>query len=105
MIAQGMLLPLNILREGQSFNLPDQELWLIRASENNSVQLVISKNSNHMSWVVENDSLILLDRVNVNVTSSTLIYHKVRIDILSKLLAFVDEAKNADILQRNNCNF
>ncbi|HDL6964081.1 TPA: helix-turn-helix domain-containing protein [Yersinia enterocolitica] len=105
MIAHGMLLPLNVLKEGKSFVLPDQELWLINIPENSSVQLVISKNKTRVTWSVASECLVLLDRVHISVTSGTLIYHKVRIDILSKLLAFIDAGRNVEISRNHDSYF
>ncbi|PNM27147.1 AraC family transcriptional regulator [Yersinia enterocolitica] len=105
MIAQGMLLPLNILKEGKSYILPDQELWLIKMSENTAVQLVISQGKHNINWKAECDCLLLLDHVHIKVTYGTLIYHKVRIDVLSKLLAFIDEARNIETAKIHDFHF
>nr|WP_241391658.1 helix-turn-helix domain-containing protein [Yersinia frederiksenii]ULG19762.1 AraC family transcriptional regulator [Yersinia frederiksenii] len=105
MIAQGIILPLNVIKEGESFNLSDQELWLVTIPDNASVQLNISKAGSSMICKLECNCILLLDRININATWGDLIYHKIRIDILSKLLAFIDEAQNVKIAKNHDIYF
>lgn len=92
MIAEGLLLPVSIIVQGASLHIPEQEVWLIRKHENIDTQLEISQYAVRAEWLCEEDCLLLFDRTSVTVTVGTLVLRRVRIDMLSKLIAFVDEA-------------
>lgn len=49
--------------------------------------------------MVVEDILLLIDRSQIEVTAGKVIYHPLRIDILSKLLAFIDESTGS--VERN----
>lgn len=105
MIAQGMLFPLNVLRENNSYIFSDREILLIKKPESAFVQIKASKENNSINCKVESNCIFLLDRIRIDIISGTLIYHKVRIDMLSKLLAFVDEAQNVEIKKKHDSYF
>ncbi|HEA3175126.1 TPA: AraC family transcriptional regulator, partial [Escherichia coli] len=91
MIEEGLLLPMNVLLQGQRLTLLDPEMWFLRGNENKDVTLVITIGNNHQKLMVVEDILLLIDRSQIEVTAGKVIYHPLRIDILSKLLAFIDE--------------
>ncbi|MGG7246246.1 hypothetical protein ACQ7A7_27595, partial [Escherichia coli] len=90
MIEEGLLLPMNVLLQGQKLTLLDPEMWFLRGNENKDVTLVITIGNNHQKLMVVEDILLLIDRSQIEVTAGKVIYHPLRIDILSKLLAFID---------------
>lgn len=92
MIEEGLLLPMNVLLQGQKLTLLDPEMWFLRGNENKDVTLVITIGNNHQKLMVVEDILLLIDRSQIEVTAGKVIYHPLRIDILSKLLAFIDES-------------
>ena len=87
MIEEGLLLPMNVLLQGQKLTLLDPEMWFLRGNENKDVTLVITIGNNHQKLMVVEDILLLIDRSQIEVTAGKVIYHPLRIDILSKLLA------------------
>lgn len=92
MIAEGLLLPVSILAKGTSLNILDQEVWLISKHENIDTRLAISQGTVSAEWECSEDCLLLFDRTSIAVMSGTLVFRRIRIDMLSKLIAFVDEA-------------
>lgn len=95
MIAEGLLLPVTILKKGVNHNVNKQEIWLIKKNENNDTCIHLRDNKKVDVWVCDKDCLLLLNRTTVTVTSGTLVLRKVRIEILSKLIAFIDEAERS----------
>lgn len=92
MIAEGLLLPVTVIEEGASLHISEQEVWSIRICENINTQLEIMQKTLRADWVCKEDCILLLDCTSVKVTAGKLVLRRVRIDMLSKLIAFVDEA-------------
>lgn len=90
-----------ILAKGCKRAVPDQEVWLLLIEVNNSVQLELSWDGESRFWEAKGDWLLLLERVDVRVLRGELIFHSVRLEVLSKLLVFIDEARNVDIFDPN----
>lgn len=87
MIEEGLLLPMSVLLQGQKLTLLDPELWFLRYNENQDVSLAVSIGNNHQRIIIVEDVLLLLDRSQIEVITGKVVYHPLRIDILSKLLA------------------
>ncbi len=103
MIEEGLLLPMSVLLQGQKLTLLDPELWFLRYNENQDVSLAVSIGNNHQRIIIVEDVLLLLDRSQIEVITGKVVYHPLRIDILSKLLAFIDES--AGVAEREHHEF
>ena len=103
MIEEGLLLPMSVLLQGQKLTLLDPELWFLRYNENQDVSLAVSIGNNHQRIIIVEDVLLLLDRSQIEVITGKAVYHPPRIDILSKLLAFIDES--AGVAEREHHEF
>ncbi|EHG5995773.1 TPA: helix-turn-helix domain-containing protein [Escherichia fergusonii] len=105
MIQEGLLLPVTIVKEGASLHISHQEVLSIRKCENINTQLEITQKKLSTNWVCEEDCLLLLDCTSIKVTAGKLVLRRVRIDILSKLLAFVDGASSEKTSSDGVCFF
>ena len=52
---EGLLLPMNVLLQGQRLTLLDPEMWFLRGNENKDVTLVITIGNNHQKLMVVED--------------------------------------------------
>ncbi|MFL4214736.1 AraC family transcriptional regulator [Enterobacter mori] len=95
MIAEGLLLPVTILKNSVNHNVNKQEVWLIKKNENHDTCIQLRDNKKVDVWVCDEDCLLLLNSTTVTVISGTLVLRKVRIEMLSKLIAFIDEAERS----------
>ncbi|HID7510684.1 TPA: AraC family transcriptional regulator InvF [Enterobacter hormaechei] len=83
-----------ILEEGDKRGVPTQEAWVLQISGNDAVQLELSWEGGSACWEVTGNGLLLLDRVDVRVLEGELSLRPFRLEVLSKLLVFIDEARN-----------
>jgi AraC-like DNA-binding protein len=83
-----------ILGEGDKRGVSTQEAWLLQISGSNAVQLELSWEGENASWEATGNTLLLLDRVDVRVLKGELSLRPLRLEVLSKLLVFIDEARN-----------
>lgn len=83
-----------ILGEGDKRAVPRQEAWLLQISGSNAVQLELNWEGGSAFWEVTGNELLLLDRVDVRVLKGILSLRPLRLEVLSKLLVFIDEAQN-----------
>lgn len=103
MIAQGLLLPLNVIQEGTSMSIihHDPLVWYVMKEQNPGVEVAVSANGNEEIIKIENDGLLMLEKGRVTVKKGRLIYRRLNYEILSKLLAFIDIALKSNEQCRN----
>ena len=77
MIEEGLLLPMNVLLQGQKLTLLDPEMWFLRGNENKDVTLVITIGNNHQKLMVVEDILLLIDRSQIEVTAGAALTAKI----------------------------
>ncbi|MBV8045310.1 AraC family transcriptional regulator InvF [Pluralibacter sp.] len=94
-----------ILGEGDKRGVPTQEAWLLQISGSNAVQLELSWEGQSTSWEATGNALLLLDRVDVRVLKGTLSLRPLRLEVLSKLLVFIDEARNVADFDTDNTHW
>lgn len=87
-----------VLGPGARRSVPAQEVWLLQACAGQAIGLELSWSDGQASWEVPDgwQGLLLLDRVDVRVLAGELTLRPLRLEVLSKLLAFVDEAQGRD---------
>lgn len=96
MIEEGLLLPLNLTWSGKCFVPHEPVILLVLKNQNPDVQLQITLKNQRYPLNITNDGLLLCDRCTITVLNGPFIYRKLNIDILAKLLAFVDVASSWD---------
>lgn len=94
MTVHNMLNQQEILGEGDKRSVPTQEAWLLQISEGNAVQLELSWEGESVAWKATDNTLVLLERVDIRVLEGTLSLCPFRLEVWSKLLVFIDEARN-----------
>lgn len=94
-----------ILGEGDKRGVPKQEAWLLQISGSNATQLELSWEGGNTSWEVTGNTLLLLDRVNVRVLKGALALRPLRLEALSKLLVFIDEARDVAEFDTDNIHW
>ncbi|WP_440030297.1 AraC family transcriptional regulator InvF [Chromobacterium amazonense] len=84
-----------VLGVGAKHSVPTQEVWLLEGRAGQSASLELSWSDGRASWEVPDDwqGLLLLERVDVHVATGELRLRPLRLEVLSKLLAFIDEAQ------------
>lgn len=102
MIAEGILLPLNVVNQGQSVNCGDQEIWYIKACENKNVKLSFCQDALVKNMKIDRDLLIMVNRSHLHLLDGRLVYRPLNFDIFSRLLAFMDEAQNVPMVDVGN---
>lgn len=103
MLEQGLLLPLNIRRAHHAHIEPT--IWYVEKGHNDNVELTVSVDNKKNVIKIDHDGLLIFDRVDVVVSKGALVYRKLKIDLLSKLLAFVDSGFKSDIELVSKENF
>lgn len=83
-----------VLGEGCKRGVATQEVWILQIPGSNVVQLELNWDGGSMSLQVSGNSLLLLDRVDVCVLTGELTLCSLRLEVLSKLLVFIDESRN-----------
>lgn len=97
MIEEGLILPACIIRQGKHLNFSEPTVLLLQAHENVGVWLDVCCARTHTSIHVEQNLLLLIDREQIKVLDGLLVFRRLRIDLLSKLLAFVDLAASVEV--------
>lgn len=88
-----------VLKQGCKRGVPAQEAWLLKVEDNCTLQLELSRDGGVTNWEVTGSWLLLLDRVNVRVVNGDLPIRSLRLEVLSKLLVFIDEARNTGVFE------
>ncbi|MFC4488596.1 MULTISPECIES: AraC family transcriptional regulator InvF [Chromobacterium] len=89
-----VLHPLETLEAAAKRSVPAQEVWLLPPRrEESRLELSWEEGGETLALAPDWQGLLLLDRVEVCVLSGTLAFQPLRLEPLSKLLAFVDESK------------
>ncbi|PJG60110.1 AraC family transcriptional regulator InvF [Aeromonas cavernicola] len=88
-----------ILKLGCKRRVPEQDVWLLQVEDDCTLQLEFSCDCAVTSWEVNGSWLLLLDSVNVRVVNGDLPIRSLRLETLSKLLAFIDEASNTSVFE------
>lgn len=83
-----------VLGEGDKRGVPTQEAWILQISESRALQLELCWDGERDSWDTTGNCLLLLDRVEVRVLRGELTLYPLRLEVLSKLLVFIDESRN-----------
>lgn len=82
------------LRTGDKRTVLAQEAWLIKIKPGTSLRLEMKWDRDTAPWEAAENQLLLLNRVDVRVLQGQLTVRPLRLSILSKLLAFADEARD-----------
>lgn len=87
--SQEMLCP------GARRSVPAQSIWLLQVCMGQAVDLKLSWGDGQASWEAPGGwrGLLLLDQIDVCVVAGQLRLRPLKLEVLSKLLAFVDEAQ------------
>lgn len=87
-----------ILSDTAVRSFPAQEIWLLQNDTTNEVRLDLAWSEGCESWTVPAawQGLLLVERVELRVTGGELKMRRLKLEVLSKLLAFIDEAQNID---------
>lgn len=83
-----------VLEEGCKRKVTTQEVWILQIPGNSVVQLEFSWDGGSASWVITGNCLLLLDRVEARVLTGALTLQSLQLEVLSKLLVFIDESRN-----------
>ena len=93
-----VLHPLETLEAAAKRSVPAQEVWLLSPRrEESRLELAWEEGGESLALEAGWQGLLLLDRVEVSAVSGALAFQPLRLEPLSKLLAFVDEAKTDDV--------
>lgn len=90
-----------VLEEGCKREVDSQEVWVLQISGSSVAQLELSWDGGSAFWEATGNWLLLLDRVTVRVLTGGLILHPLRLEVLSKLLVFIDESRNFTAFDAN----
>lgn len=88
-----------ILKQGFKRGVPTQEAWLLQLEDVHTLQIELLCNGTVTNWEVTGSWLLLLDRVNVRSVNGDLPIRSIRLEILSKLLVFIDEARDTGVFE------
>ncbi|WP_206194298.1 AraC family transcriptional regulator InvF [Serratia proteamaculans] len=90
-----------ILSESCKRTVQTQEVWFLDISDGHSVHMNLSWRGGNASWEASGCCLLLLDRVDVEVIKGELSFCALRLEVLSQLLGFLDEARELETFDAN----
>lgn len=86
-----------ILNKYETCKVSTPEVWLVQQSSEKSVSLQLSWDDGDHTCELLDGVLLLLNQVSVSPSNGLIEYRPLRLEVLSKLLVFLDEAFGSDI--------
>lgn len=90
-----------VLEEGCKRRVQTPEVWFLQISSSDTIQVEFSWGKRIESQEIKADGLLLLDRVDVRVIKGTLLFRQLHLEVLRKLLGFIDESRNVNSFDAN----
>ncbi|MDE1715439.1 AraC family transcriptional regulator InvF [Chromobacterium amazonense] len=94
-----------LLGEGGKRVVTAQEVWLVHESIGQTAMMALASEESPVSWEMPAgwQGLLMLDRVEVQIQAGQLTLRVLKLEVLSKLLAFLDEAQNLKEVDTRVC--